>query len=42
LDEECYDAIELEFEIDPRDYLNDTDIEELERLINEKETNSII
>jgi len=33
LDEECYDAIELEFEIDPKDYLDDNDIKELENLI---------
>jgi len=33
LDEECYDAIEIEFEIDPRDYLSDDDIKELEKLI---------
>ena len=33
LDEECYDAIEIEFEIDPRDYLDEKDMEELENLI---------
>jgi len=36
LDEECNKAIELEFEIDPRDYLDEKDIEELERLIDEQ------
>jgi len=36
LDEECYDAIEIEFEIDPRDYLDKKDIEELEKLIEEQ------
>jgi len=33
LDEECYEAEEIEFEIDPRDYLDKKDIEKLEKLI---------
>ena len=36
LDEECYEAEEIEFEIDPRDYLSSDDIEELERLIDKQ------
>jgi len=33
LDEDCNKAIELKFEIDPRDYLSNDDIKELEKLI---------
>ena len=36
LDEECCEAEEIEFEIDPRDYLSKKDIESLERLIDEQ------
>jgi len=38
LDKDCWDMIEYEFDIDPYDYLDDKDIEELEALI-EKEEN---
>jgi len=38
LDKDCWDTIEHEFNIDPYDYLDDKDIEELETLI-EKEEN---
>ena len=37
LDKECWDTVEYEFDIDPYDYLDDKDIEELEALI-EKDT----
>jgi len=33
LDEECWDAEEIKFEIDPRDYLSKEEIKELEKLI---------